>query len=57
MSSPVLRYPKEIKMPVTYNQTLRSLIVFRGHWLTLLPESMPAAMTTWFVVSIAKAVT
>lgn len=44
-------------MSDTFNQTLRSLIAFRGHWLTLVPESMPAAMTTWLIVSTAKAVT
>ena len=39
----------------TYNQTLRSLIALRGHWLASVPEIIPAALATWFIVSVAKA--
>lgn len=44
-------------MPDTYNEILRSLIAFRGHLLTSVPQMMPAALATWFIVSVAKAVT
>lgn len=42
-------------MPDTYTTTVRNLITCLGRVLTLVPEIVPAACTTWILVNIAKA--
>lgn len=44
-------------MPDTYTGTIKSQIALRGHWLTLVQEVTPGALTTWVLVNIAKAMT
>lgn len=42
-------------MPDTHTRTINSMIPFRGHWLTLVPEMALAGGTTWILIDVAKA--